>query len=154
MADLDALVPLINNAYRRSERGLFAASRTSRDDLIAAIDDDGTQVIVATVDGLIVGSVQLDLDGRAHFGLLATSLEQQRRGIGRALIAAAEDAARDAGHARMHMEAIREVGLQRFYETLGYTLDAVEEEALDSERSRAWGATRPWAMLHMSKALR
>jgi predicted N-acetyltransferase YhbS len=153
-ADIEALVALINAAYRRSERGLFAVNRTSVSDLTAALDNGTTRVMVAMEGASIVGSIQVDLGERAHFGVLATDVERQGRGIGRALIAAAEEAARGASHARMHMEAIREVGLQGFYEALGYGLDAVEEEALDSERSRAWGATRPWAMLHMSKELR
>jgi predicted N-acetyltransferase YhbS len=76
------------------------------------------------------------------------------RGIGRMLIERAEALARDAGYERMHIEAIREVGLQVFYEALGYVLDRTVEEAVDSPRSREWGATRPWAMVHMSKALR
>lgn len=153
-ADIEPLATMINEAYRVSERGLFAKDRTSMEEIADAMKT-GTLVLVAeTSDGSLAGSLQLHLSGdEAHFALLAADTARQGNGMGRTLTADAEQRALAAGHTEMQIECIGEVGLRAYYERLGYRVHHVDEEALGSERSIAWGATRPWTMLHMRKRL-
>lgn len=153
-ADVPALLAMINASYLASERGLFAKERTSRDELMRAIGGTSSIVIAEGAGGAMLGSLRLELSEQAHFGLLATELSQQGRGIGLALVREAERRAIVRGYAEISIECIGEVGLDAWYERLGYELTDTEHEPLTSARSRVWGATRPWSMHHMRKALR
>ncbi|HEY8171835.1 MAG TPA: GNAT family N-acetyltransferase [Dehalococcoidia bacterium] len=153
--DVPALVALINDAYRRSERGLFGQTRTSVEMVHAALDNTETSVFVAMTNGQLAGSVEMHLTREsAHYGTLATAIGMHGRGVASRLIAYVERRGSEAGHSEMRIECVREVGLKAYYEARGYELTHTVEEPLDSERSIAWQATRPWAMLHMRKLLR
>lgn len=152
-ADVPALLAMINESYRVSERGLFAKERTSRDEVMQAMAAGATIVVAETSDGAMAGSMHLELAEHAHFGLLATATDAQGRGIGRALVDEGERRARERGYAEMRIECIGEVGLQAWYERLGYTVTSIEREPLGSRRSLEWGATRGWSMVHMRKPL-
>jgi len=93
-----------------------------------------TRILVATdLDGAIVGSLTLELSTRvnpaddpleahrAHIRMLGVSPAAQSRGIGRALMRAAEDRARDEGKTEMTLHTTQAmVAAQRMYEALGY----------------------------------
>lgn len=151
--DVPALLAMVNESYRVSEHGLFAKERTSRDEVMQAMAAGATVVIAETEDGVMAGSMHLELGAEAHFGLLATARALQGRGVGRALVDEAERQARERGYADMRIECIGEVGLQAWYERLGYTVTRIEREPLASPRSEEWGATRDWSMVHMRKPL-
>jgi GNAT superfamily N-acetyltransferase len=152
--DVAALVAVINPAYKRADGHIFANPRCNEDDLRERLGGGESRLVVAELDGSVAGCAQFETgkDG-AHFGLLATALEQQGRGVARALIAHLEREALAAGCATMRIEIIGEVGLQPYYESLGYRVTAItpgDEWPGGSE----WDALRPWTMVEMEKDLR
>jgi len=96
-----------------------------------------TLVLVALLDGEIVGSATVELDGRiepdspppapgtAHLRMVGVSPTARRQGVARALIAASIDAARAAGRdvLTLHTTAAM-AGAQRLYEGLGFVRGA------------------------------
>jgi len=97
---------------------------------------DRTTILVAALDGRVVGSATLELDGRiededgplppdqAEIRMLGVHPDARGRGVARLLMAACEDRARATGktlvtlHTTHRMEAA-----QRMYESLGYERD-------------------------------
>lgn len=149
-ADIDVLVPMVNAAYRITEGHVFPTTdRIERTDAMKQIED----IIVAEIGGSIVGCVDLDLSGdSAHFGMLATGVSMQRRGIASALIAYAENAARAAGCSVMCIETIKEAGHVPFYERFGYRVTG-ETPGQKWNAGVDWGAAIPWHMVDMEKRL-
>jgi GNAT superfamily N-acetyltransferase len=118
--DAPLIARLVNAAYE--VEGFFVAGdRTSAAAVREAIDR-GT-ILVAADAGAILGSVFVEIRGpAAYFGMLAVDPAAQGQGIGRLLIAAAEEHARNRGS---HLMEITVVNLRRdllaFYARLGYT---------------------------------
>jgi GNAT superfamily N-acetyltransferase len=83
-------------------------------------DDFSSYVLVARVDGRIVGKTQLmvAIAGIGYLTDMVVDAEFRRRGIGRALVAAAEALARSDGCDAMLL-ASTEIGRQ-LYTSLGY----------------------------------
>ena len=119
-ADLAALVAVLG------ERHWFT-------DRLARQQQGGGVVLVAWLDGRPVGDVFLDcqpakepevrrhLSGVPRLDHLEVSGPFQRRGIGTALIRAAEDTARRLGHERVALGVgLDNHGARRLYERLGY----------------------------------
>jgi GNAT superfamily N-acetyltransferase len=129
LADVTELVRLINLAYM-VEAGMFRGDRTNDADVrdrmakpnaaILTFDDAGS-------NGRLAGSVYVQMRGdRGYFGMLAVDPSQRGRGLGRALVHAAEEHARSLGCAAMDLDVVhlrRE--LTTFYGPLGYT--AIDE---------------------------
>lgn len=150
-ADTQAIVALMNAAYKPRDGAIFPGDRTSQDDIEAAIDGATSAVIVADVAGTVVAAARFELaPPDAHFGPLATSLTHQRRGLAPALIAECERRARDGGCPAIGIGVIRQVGLQPYYEALGYAYAG----EIPGDRLE-WGAntTRPFTLVLMRKAL-
>lgn len=87
----------------------------------------GGTVFVAERDGTVVGFVTVTerphFTGRpeAYVGELAVAEDSARSGVGRALMAAVEDWARERGLARVSLDTgAANAGARRFYEALGY----------------------------------
>lgn len=131
-ADVPALRALVESAYRgdSAKRGwtheadLLDDERTSDAELAATIADEKARVLLARIDGKLVGTVTIrDLgEGRAYLGMLCVDPDLQTEGLGRALIADAEDmAAEEFGARIMEMTVIdaREE-LIAYYERRGY----------------------------------
>lgn len=131
-ADLTALHALVEGAYRGDsarqgwthEADLLDGQRTDLA-MLASIIDDPDQRILAAVDGNdIVGCVQISRkeNGVSYLGLLSVDPRQQGRGLGKELIAAAEDAAaRWFGARVIEMTVIRQRDeLIAYYERRGY----------------------------------
>ena len=151
VADIGALVVLINAAYKPRDGKIFPYERTDPDDIAAGIDAAVKTIIVAEIDGIIAASVHLDITPpEAHFGPLATSVAHQGRGLAPALIAECERRARAAGCDVMRIGIIREVGLQPYYEALGYRYAS---ETPGQELTWGQNTTRPFTLVHMEKAL-
>ncbi len=149
-ADIDALVPMVNAAYRLSEGHVFPTTdRVDRTDAMKQIDG----IAVAETGGRLVGCIHITIDDdSAHFGMLATNVNMQGRGIASALIAHAENKARTAGCTAMRIETIREAGDVRFYERFGYCVTG-ETPGQTWNRGADWGAAAPWYMVDMEKPL-
>lgn len=92
------------------------------------------EVVLATVDGAPAGFATWDhADGVAE--LLAIGADPPRRGAGRALVAEVRDRARRAGCSRLVVVTTDEnVGAQRFYAALGFTLFERRVGAVDECR--------------------
>jgi ribosomal protein S18 acetylase RimI-like enzyme len=131
-ADVPALRALVESAYRGDsarqgwthEADLLDDERTSDAELAETIADQKARVLLTRIDGKLVGTVTIrDLGkGRAYLGMLCVDPDLQTEGLGRALIADAEDMAADAFRARiMEMTVIdaREE-LIAYYERRGY----------------------------------
>ena len=148
--DLAVLVTLVNDAYRISEGHVFPGTdRVQRTDALKKLDG----IVVAEIGGAIAGCVHIDLTGEAaHFGMLATDVAGQRRGIGSMLIDHAERVARAAGATAMRIEVVKEAGRVPFYERRGYTV-VRETPGQQWNNGADWGAAIDWHMVDMEKQL-
>ena len=148
--DIPALVAMVNAAYRKAEGHVFPT--TERVQRTAAMNNL-SRIAVAIIDGRVVGSIDIELAGDvAHFGMLATDLAYQRRGIASMLIAHAEETARGIGCRVMRLETIKEAGNEPFYERFGYRVTA-ETDGQTWNGGQDWGAAGPWHMVDMEKPL-
>jgi ribosomal protein S18 acetylase RimI-like enzyme len=149
--EADALVDLINTAYRKSEGHVFpGTTRTERHDVSQRLPE----LTVAEVDGRLAGCLHLTLTPpHAHFGLLAVDVSRHGVGIGSMLIENAELAAREAGCTTMHLEVVKEGGDRiPYYERRGYRVTA-EHAGQEWNGGADWGAVIPWHMVDMEKSL-
>lgn len=149
-ADIDALVPMVNAAYRITEGHVFPTTdRIERTDAVKQIEG----IVVAEVDSELAGCIHIHLgDHSAHFGMLVTDVSMQRRGIASALIAHAENTARAAGCTVMRIETIKEAGHVPLYERYGYRVTG-ETPGETWNGGADWGAATPWHMIDMEKQL-
>ncbi len=129
-ADLEALLPLVHG-YRRFYRQEHDAQR-ERAFMEAHLRDGTSVVYVAEEDGTLVGFVQLFHTFSTVFLAPALILEDlfvdpgvRGRGVGSALIGAAEEYARAIGAAVMFLEtAVDNVPAQAVYERKGWTRES------------------------------
>src|SRR5690349_6347910 len=132
LADVTELVRVINLAYR-VEADMFHGERTSDADVRERIARPNAAFLVVVGDDIaggtastgrtLAGSVYVETrSGRGYFGMLAVDPNHQGRGLGRALVRAAEEYGRALGCAHMDLDVVdlrRE--LTSFYGSLGYT---------------------------------
>jgi GNAT superfamily N-acetyltransferase len=131
-ADVDAVVALVESAFRgeasragwTTEADLLDGRRTGPDE-IGAIVADPDQVILLSreADGSLVASVNLRRHGEAAWlGMLAVKPVLQGGGLGRRVVAAAEDwAGANWASRRMRMKVIvQRRELIAWYERRGY----------------------------------
>ena len=148
--DVSELVRVINAAYE-VEKFFIAGDRTDEDAVRRMLRSGVFLTIRDDADaGRLIGCVYVEIRGeRGYFGLLAVDPSAQGRGLGRTLVEAAEDHARNAGCS--HMD-IRTVDLRRelppFYRHLGY-VESGHIEPVDEPR-----ALRPFNFVTMSKSIR
>lgn len=97
--DLDAVVALVNSAYRgessrlgwTTEADLVAGQRIDKELLGSMLSVPGSVVLLHELDRCIVGSVHLERCGdEAHLGMLAIRPGLQATGLGRRMLLAAE----------------------------------------------------------------
>jgi len=138
-ADLEAVAILVNSAYRgESSRqgwtteadyidGLRTSANALREDLVAT---PGAVMLLHREAGELQGCVWLAPahDEAWYLGMLTVRPDLQDRGIGRQLLAAAEDYAREHGGRRMRMVvvSIRDT-LIAWYGRRGYRLTGETE---------------------------
>ncbi|MCH7860843.1 GNAT family N-acetyltransferase [Sphingomonas sp. NPDC092331] len=131
--DLPALHQVIERAYRGdAARGgwtheadlITEGSRTEPATLAAILADPAQRLLVAVDDNGPIGCVQVTDRGDrlAYLGLLCVDPLLQAGGLGKRLVAAAEDCARDVfGTARMEMTVIdSRIELIAYYARRGY----------------------------------
>ena len=119
-ASVGFLPPLEEAEARDYWQGVFAAMTERRRRLLAASEN-----------GSIHGAVQLDLEPRpngshrAEVMKLFVHRRERRRGIGRALMQAVEDAARESGRSLLVLDTKRGDAAEQLYLSLGYTIAGV-----------------------------
>jgi GNAT superfamily N-acetyltransferase len=147
-ADVPAVVPMINEAYLR-EAWLIPPPRTAEETLTRELALPEVRLIVAEVAAALAGCVRVRLlDDGAWFGLLATAVPFQGRGLASMLIERAEQLGRDEGFAAMRLECAGELGMPPYYESLGYTVELVEPGAYFKPKKG------PFTRIVMKKELR
>jgi ribosomal protein S18 acetylase RimI-like enzyme len=130
-ADFEAVVRLVNDAYRGSSKApgwtneatLLAGQRTDAQSLKAMVENDGATILVATDESRIVGCVALSpLNGGAwYLSMLAVDPDYQARGVGKAIMAGAENFASAKGAQAIKISVIKQrESLIAWYERRGY----------------------------------
>jgi GNAT superfamily N-acetyltransferase len=132
-ADLDALAAILHAAVHDGAGVSFVvpfsvddARRFWTDRVVPAVRDRSRRVLVARLDGRIVGTVQLDLPWppnqphRADVGKLLVHPDARRRGIARALMHALEDLARAEGRTLLTLDTVTGAPSEALYRALGY----------------------------------
>lgn len=119
-ADTEAIVRIVNQAYL-VESFFVEGDRIAAED-VAALIARGEVLVAEGADGRVLGCIEVAVrEGRGYFGMLAVASDVLGRGLGRRLIAAAEDRVRAAGCSVID---IKVVNLRRelfpYYERLGY----------------------------------
>jgi GNAT superfamily N-acetyltransferase len=119
--DAEVVARLINDAYR-VESFFVDGDRTSPDEVREHLAT-GTFLLATDAGGAATGCVYVELRGtRGYFGLLAVDPARQGGGVGRRLVAAAEDHCRRAGCEFMDILVVDvRAELPPFYRALGYT---------------------------------
>lgn len=101
-ADIPALNVLINSAYRgesskkgwTAEADLLGGIRTDENALLAMLQNPDATILVYKETGQLLGCVYLELkDNDLYLGMLTVSPDAQANGIGKQLMAAAEQMA-------------------------------------------------------------
>ncbi|GHD32343.1 GNAT family N-acetyltransferase [Streptomyces galbus] len=130
-ADVDALVALVESAYRgdssragwTTEADILDGQRTDPEGVRDIVTSPDSRLLTVERDGRIVACCQLEHRGEhAYFGMFAVSPALQGAGLGKAVLAEAERRARETwGATEMHMTVIsvRE-DLIAWYERRGY----------------------------------
>ena len=117
-ADLDAVLAFWSHAAEDSHRP--TDTRSALDRLIAR---DPDALTIAVHDGAVIGSLISGWDGwRFHLYRLAVDPAERRQGIGRALLAAAEERFAALGATRVDAMVLDANDLgRRIWEAAGYT---------------------------------
>jgi GNAT superfamily N-acetyltransferase len=118
--DVPALTRVINAAFV-VEQVVFDGDRV--DDLGVRAYMSGGTFLLAEDSGGVAGCVYIKTqDGRSYLGLLSVQPARQGTGLGRQLVAAAENLARESGSRVMDLRVISARGEQLlpFYQRLGY----------------------------------
>ena len=145
-ADGEALTQLINRAFQ-VERFFLDADRI---DLPQVLDRLRNGIfLILEEDGAMAACIYVELRGeRGYFGLLSVEPGRQRSGLGRRLIAAAEDLCRDSACGFMDLTVVNlREELPEYYAKLGYT------EAGTSEFPADIATKLPCHFIRMTKAL-
>jgi GNAT superfamily N-acetyltransferase len=133
-ADADAIADLVNRAFI-VERFFVEGDRTSPA-AVSRLLDTGA-FLLAEMDRWLVACVYVERRGeRGYFGMLSVDPSRQGEGLGRLLVAAAEDRCRRQGcHAmEIHVVDVRPE-LPPIYRRLGY-VDVGTEPFPDAERAK------------------
>ncbi|GAA1518768.1 GNAT family N-acetyltransferase [Streptomyces albidochromogenes] len=130
-ADADALVALIESAYRgdasragwTTEADILQGQRTDPEGVLDVIKSPDSRLLTVERDGELVACCQLEHRGAAaYFGMFAVRPALQGAGLGKVIIAEAERTVREEWGAReMHMTVISvRDDLIAWYERRGY----------------------------------
>ena len=146
--DLDALMRLVNQAFAVESffiRGYRLDPERVRKSFRAG------RFLVAEENGALAGCVYIELHGdRSYLGLLSVDPARQKTGLGRRLVAAAEEFGREMGAHHMDLTVVHlRTELPPFYEKLGYAIigtEPIREEMVPR-------VTQPCHFIRMSKPL-
>lgn len=147
-SDLPALMALVNEAFA-VERYFHIGERLDESRTRSYFQQG--RFLLAEDDGTLIGCVYVRLHGEeGYLGLLSVDPTRQKTGLGRRMVAAAEEFAREMGAHRMDLTIVNlRTELPPFYEKLGYTF--LREEPIPDELARR--VNQPIHFLRMSKPL-
>jgi ribosomal protein S18 acetylase RimI-like enzyme len=147
-ADSDSILKLVNSAFQ-VESFFKNRDRLDADDLARHFQQG--KFLLAEEDGNLAGCIYVTRhDDRAYFGLLSVDPSHQKNGVGRRLVSAAEEFARETGARFMDLKLIHlRTELPGIYEKLGYHICGTEP--YPAERSHM--LTQPVHFLCMTKEL-
>ena len=115
--DVDALTACLTAAYAPFQHLDLPSVADGIAEDLARLD-----IWVAELDGVVVGGVFAELDGKAHIVNLAVHPDAGGHGIGRALVDHVIEAAKAAGHAEIHLATHTQMtATQAFYRKSGWT---------------------------------
>jgi GNAT superfamily N-acetyltransferase len=124
------LSDMINAVYDDAESGMWQRQGTRTNPAEVERLLRAQALILAEIDGVLVGSVNVNLlrDGVGAFGMLVADRNQRGKGIGSALVARAENWARDRACHTMRLELLTprhwthpsKEFLKRWYARIGY----------------------------------
>jgi predicted N-acetyltransferase YhbS len=130
--DVPALNKLINSAYRgeeskkgwSTEADMLDGTRIDEAALHDLIQKPGTTFLKYVEEGALLGCVELRIEGnKLYLGTLSVNPNIQNKGIGKKLLYAGEDHARQAGCSAMRMTVIDgRQALMDWYVRHGYAL--------------------------------
>lgn len=147
-ADAEEMIAMVNAAFE--EEALFVNAPRTHAAQMAQMFRSG-KFLLAHEDGKLVGSVYYELRGeRGYIGMLAVDPQQQRRGLGRAIMAAAEGILRSHGCRLAELTVIDiRTTLVSAYGRLGYVKTGAEEPHEELRKK----LTVPVKLVRMEKAL-
>lgn len=130
LQDVPELNILVNSAYRgesskkgwTTEEHLLGGIRTNESDLSALLQNDNVTILKYTESGEMIGSVYLEKQAdKLYLGMLTVSPELQGGGIGKKLMQAAENLAKENNISKIAMTVISvRKELIEYYERRGY----------------------------------
>jgi GNAT superfamily N-acetyltransferase len=146
--DREALMDLINRAFA-VESFFIRGDRVSPPRLLEYMQ--AGRFLLAEESGALLGCVYVELHGEAaYLGLLSVDPAHQKAGLGRRMVGAAEEFAREMGARRMELTVVNlRTELPPFYQKRGYTLagtEPIREEMVPR-------VTQPCHFIRMSKPL-
>lgn len=161
-ADIPALNILINSAYRgesskkgwTTEADLLEGKRTTEEELIQTIEDPKNTILKFTEDDKIIGSVLLvEKEQQLYLGMLTVSPELQNSGIGKKMLAEAENHAKTLGLSSIIMTVIsvREE-LIAWYKRHGY-FDTGKREAFPESHIHVTVSEEPLEFIFLEKKI-
>jgi len=149
-ADLHALARLLCDAVESGAAVSFLSPLTieqSEKWWRGVVATPGAIVLVARDKGEIVGTVQLhpawapNQPHRAEIAKLLVDARRRRAGLGRTLMRAIENAAREAGFRLLTLDAKQGAAAERLYRNTGWTeVGAIPRYALDPDGVTPHGA--------------
>lgn len=147
-SDIDALNPVINRAFAVESffiTGERVSPQRTREYMQAG------RFLLAEESGAIIGCVYVELHGDcAYLGLLSVDPARQGNGLGRRLVAAAEEFAREMGARHMDLTVVNlRTELPPFYQKLGYRIVGIEPIRAEMVPR----VTQPCHFIRMSKPL-
>lgn len=124
-SDLPSLTALINQAFK-VEAFFIVGDRLTPEEALAYFQKG--RFLIAGENGALAGVVYVEMRGeRSYFGLLSVDPFRQKSGLGRRLIAAAEEFSREMGSHHMDITVVNlRTELPPFYLKLGYVEDGTE----------------------------
>lgn len=162
IADIPALNLLINSAYRgetskqgwTTEANLLEGKRTNEDELKEIFQDPKNTILKYTENDRVIGSVLLvEKEHQLYLGMLTVSPELQNGGIGKKMLAEAENHAKTLGLSSIIMTVIsvREE-LIAWYKRHGY-VDTGEREAFPESEIHVTISENPLEFVYLEKVI-
>lgn len=162
LQDIPALTTLINSAYRgesskkgwTTEAHLLEGKRTDEQEMSEIFLDPKNTILKFTENDKIIGSVLLVEKGnQLYLGMLTVSPELQNSGIGKKLLAEAENHAKTLGLSSIIMTVISvRDELVAWYKRRGY-VDTGEREAFPESGIHVTVSNEPLEFIYLEKKL-